>query len=171
MLIRDERSDDWLRISQIQYAAFKGHPMHPPGAEPVEHRIVERLRASGALALSLLAERDGEALGHIALSPAVVGEERFGWFLLGPVGVLPRFQGQGIGSALVRESLRRMRDAKAAGIALVGDPGFYLRFGFRNVRGLRYEGVPDQYVLATRFGDKAPGGAILAHEAFDVAYG
>ncbi|WP_243358483.1 GNAT family N-acetyltransferase [Fundidesulfovibrio terrae] len=168
MQIRDERPDDVLCISQIQYAAFKGHPVHAPGAEPFEHRIVERLRACGAMTLSLLAEVDGEGVGHIALSPCVVGEDRSGWFLLGPVGVLPRLQGQGIGSALVREALGRLRDLGASGIVLVGDPGFYARFGFGNVRGLAYRGVPDQYVLAACLRDKAPKGEIVAHEAFDV---
>ncbi|KAF0234630.1 MAG: hypothetical protein FD177_657 [Desulfovibrionaceae bacterium] len=168
MLIRDERSEDVSRISQIHYAAFKGHPVHPPGAEPVEHHIVERLRASGALALSLLAEAGGDVVGHIALSPAVVGDDLDGWFLLGPVGVLPRLQGQGIGSGLVRESLRHMRDIGATGVVLVGDPGFYTRFGFVSVPGLIYTGVPDQYVLAACFGSKAPQGEIIAHEAFGV---
>ncbi|EHJ48965.1 GCN5-related N-acetyltransferase [Solidesulfovibrio carbinoliphilus subsp. oakridgensis] len=169
MHIREERPEDVSRISPIQYAAFQGHPMHAPGAEPTEHHIVERLRASGALALSLLAEAGGEAVGHIALSPAAVGEEPDGWLLLGPVGVLPRRQGQGIGSALVRESLRRARGSGAAGIVLVGDPGFYGRFGFGNVPGLVYRGVPDQYVLAVCFGDQAPAGEIVAHAAFAVS--
>ncbi|NMC49993.1 MAG: N-acetyltransferase, partial [Desulfovibrio sp.] len=148
MRIRDERPDDMSRISRIHYTAFTRHPVHAPGAEPFEHHIVERLRASGALVLSLFAEVGGEAVGHIALSPAAVGDDHAGWFLLGPVGVLPSFQGRGIGSTLVRESLWRMRDAGASGIVLVGDPRFYARFGFRNARGLVYQGVPDRYVLA-----------------------
>jgi putative acetyltransferase len=168
MLIRDERPEDVSRISQIQYAAFKGHPVHPPGSEPVEHLIVERLRASDALTLSLLAEVGGDVVGHIALSPAVVGDDPDGWFLLGPVGVLPHLQGQGIGSALVREALRHMRDIGATGVVLVGDPGFYTRFGFANVAGLIYRGVPDQYVLGACFGGKALQGEILAHEAFGM---
>lgn len=163
MLIRDERPDDSLIISQIHYVAFKNHPVHPPGSEPVEHHIVERLRACGHLTLSLVAEtggEGGEVAGHIALSPAVVGQERTGWFLLGPVGLLPRFQGQGIGSALVREALLRMRAMGAAGVVLVGDPGFYARFGFAN--------VPGQYVLAACLGGTAPQGGVAAHEAFGV---
>ncbi|WP_342662371.1 N-acetyltransferase [Desulfovibrio aminophilus] len=122
MFIRDERPDDVSRISRIQYDAFKNHPVHAPGAEPTEHRIVERLRASGRLTLSLLAEAGDEAVGHVALSPAVVGAAREGWFLLGPVGVSPHFQGQGIGSALVRAALRRMREVRADGVVLVGGP-------------------------------------------------
>ncbi|WP_027191407.1 GNAT family N-acetyltransferase [Fundidesulfovibrio putealis] len=168
MLIRDERPEDVSRISQIHYAAFKGHPVHPPGSEPVEHRIVASLRASGSLTLSLLAEVEGEAVGHIALSPAVVGGDSDGWFLLGPVGVLPGLQGRGIGSGLVRESLRQMRDMGAVGVVLVGDPGFYTRFGFVSVPGLIYPGVPDQYVLAARFADTTPNGDIVAHKAFNI---
>ena len=169
MLLQDERFEDVIRISQIQYAAFKGHPMHAPGAEPVEHRIVERLRAADALTLSLVATVDGEAVGHIALSPAVVGEAGHGWFLLGPVGVLPQHQGRGVGSALVRETLQRAREADAFGVVLVGDPGFYARLGFRNAPGLLYRGVPDRYVLAAWFGETLPHGGIIAHEAFDVS--
>ncbi len=125
MHIRDERpgnEQDCRIITRIEYTAFKGHPMHAPGAEPTEHLIVERLRASGNLTLSLLAEVDGEPVGHVALSPVVVGADHIGWYLLGPVGVLPPMQGRGIGSALIREALRRMRKAGALGVVLVGDP-------------------------------------------------
>jgi len=80
--------------------------------------------------------------------------------------VLPRFQGQGIGSALVREALRRMRTLGAKGVVLEGDPGFYARFGFETVQGLAYPGTPDQYVLAVCLGDTAPQGEIIAHRAF-----
>ncbi|MFP5240379.1 MAG: GNAT family N-acetyltransferase [Acidobacteriota bacterium] len=169
MQIRKEQHGDDPRITQIQYAAFKGHPMHPPGTGPFEHHIVEKLRADGALTLSLLAELDGQAVGHIALSPAAVGQDEEGWFLLGPVGVLPEHQGRGVGSALVKEALARMRGAGARGVVLVGDPGFYGRFGFASLPGLEYPGVPGQYVLAVMFGGEAPQGAIAAHKAFDVS--
>lgn len=169
MILRDERAGDVARITDIQYAAFKNHPLHAPGAEPTEHRIVERLRASGDLTLSLLAEEEGRAVAHLALSPAKIGADSSGWLLLGPIGVLPQLQGQGIGSALMRETLRRMEEAGALGIVLVGDPGFYGRFGFRSVPGLTWPGVPDQYVLAVCFTNQTPQGAIAGHEAFGLA--
>lgn len=171
MLIRDEKPDDASRIATIHSEAFKGHPAHAPGAEPTEHHIIERLRASGALTLSLLVEVDGEAVGHVALSPAIVGEEHSGWLLLGPVGVLPSMQGRGLGTALLREALKRCRNAGARGVALVGVPGFYARFGFAAAPGLSYPGVPGQYVLALCFGNKAPSGEITAHKAFHLADG
>ncbi len=166
MKIRHENSTDKNVISEIEYAAFKNHPQHESGAEPVEHQIVERLRDAGDLTLSLVAEFDGLPVGHIALSPAVVGEDLDGWFLLGPVGVVPSRQGRGIGSALVRAALDCMREQGAAGVVLVGESGFYRRFGFKCLPTLSYPGVPEQYVLALPFGDRLPCGDIKAHEAF-----
>ena len=66
MRIRSEQPGDSERIARIHYAAFKGHPLHKPGAEPVEHLIVEGLRAAKALSLSLLVEAYQEAVGHLA---------------------------------------------------------------------------------------------------------
>lgn len=169
MILRDEQAKDRERISQIHHAAFKGHPAHPPGAEPVEHLIVERLRRAGALTLSLVAEEGRELLGHIALSPARVGTAAVGWLLLGPVGVSPERQGAGVGSALIREALERARVQGALGVVLVGDPAYYQRFGFTTAPGLVHAGVPGQYVLALPFSDAAPTGAIIAHEAFDAS--
>lgn len=166
--IRNEKSNDASEITRIEYAAFKDHPMHPPGSEPVEQRIVERLREEGALRLSLLAEEDREPVGHIALSPAALGGTAGDWLLLGPVGVLPDRQGRGVGSALVREALDRARESGAAGVVLVGDPAYYGRFGFAVHSGLTYAGVPGEYVLGLSFSDEPPVGAVTAHAAFSM---
>ncbi len=176
--IRPEETWDREAISQLQYAAFLNHPVHPPGAEPTEHRIVQRLRVAGDLARSLVAE-DGTGpepgpnpvpnsglVGHIALSPASVGQEKQGWYLLGPLGVLPARQRQGIGSALIREALRCLAASGARGVVLVGDPAYYQRFGFRTCDKLEYPGVPHQYVLALLFQGDEPKGDITAHPAF-----
>lgn len=166
MIIRHEHSQDIERITEIQYAAFKDHPMHAPGVEPTEQLLVQRLRESRMLTVSLLAEIDGRSVGHIAISPTVVGATQTGWFILGPVGVLPEFQGQGIGSALIREVMNRAQLIGAQGIVLVGDPAFYARFGFESIPGLKYEGVPDQYVMGVSFSSANPHGLIKAHKAF-----
>lgn len=172
MHIRHEVPSDINAIMNIQYAAFKGHPMHKPGAEPTEHRIVEILRAQQALSLSLVAVENTEdkknLRGHIAFSPATIGGAS-GWYLLGPVGVMPTHQGKGIGSALIRAGLQQLQEAGAAGVVLVGNPGYYTRFGFTNMAGLTYPGVPEQYVLATRFTEVSPKGEIAPHAAFAAA--
>ncbi len=166
MNIRPETAADETAISRIHYTAFMGHPQHAPGAEPTEHLIVERLRRAGDLLLSLVLERDGQILGHIAMSPARIGAEDKGWYVLGPVGVLPECQKQGLGSVLVREALERMRALGARGVVLVGDPKFYGRFGFAQPGGLTCMDVPREVILALCFGGNAPVGEITLHKAF-----
>ncbi len=169
MHIRNERAEDTDIITNIHQQAFKNHPQHAPGSEPCEHRIVELLRSANALSLSQVAEVNGNPVGHIALSPARVGKDIDGWFLLGPIGVLPHYQKQGIGSALMRETIHTMREQNAKGIVLVGDPGFYGYFGFHSLSGLEYPGVPNEYVLALQLGKDAPSGTIAANKAFEDA--
>jgi putative acetyltransferase len=168
-IIRHEEPGDGQTISKILYAAFKDHPQHPPGVEPNEHLMVEKLRQTGNLTLSLVAEDTGEPAGYIAMSPVSVGDAATGWYLLGPVGVVPGRQKTGIGTALIREALQKMRKKGALGIVLVGDPAFYNRFGFMAVPGLVYKGVPDRYVLGLAFTGILPRGEIVAHEAFGVS--
>jgi putative acetyltransferase len=165
-VIRPETPSDVDAIREINVAAFLDHPY----SHQTEHLIVDALRASGALDISLVALRDDRLVGHIAFSKAVVGVSE-GWFLLGPVAMLPDLQGQGVGSALVTAGLEALRSRRASGCVLVGDPGFYRRFGFRSVAGLTHEGVPDENVLCLPFGTDAPRGPIDAHEAFSVEAG
>ena len=127
---------------------------------------MERLRDSSGLALSLVAEEGGRMAGHIAMSAAAIGKDREGWFLLGPVGVLPLEQGKGIGSALVREALLRLQGQGATGVVLVGDPAFYARFGFASAPGLTWGDVPGEYILALPFTGGVPAGEVEHHPAF-----
>ncbi|EGB13819.1 GCN5-related N-acetyltransferase [Pseudodesulfovibrio mercurii] len=180
MLIRLETDNDEAAIRAVEYAAFRNHPQHAPGAEPTEHLIVDALRASGRLSLSLVAEDGGAVVGHVALSPALLGnapedapevamkDGNQGWYLLGPVGVTPERQGRGIGSALIREALEVMRDRGARGVVLVGEPGYYARFGFSARPGLTMDGVPGRYVLGLSLDDGEVRGRITADPAFFV---
>ena len=164
ILIRPEQASDIDAVRAINIEAFREHPI----SRQTEHLIVDALRMAGALDLSLVATVEDRILGHIAFSKAGVGDSDGGWYLLGPVAVLPDSQAQGIGSALVQTGLAELRARGAAGCVLVGDPDFYGRFGFTTSPGLVHEGVPDQYVLALAFADDKPSGHIRAHEAFAV---
>jgi putative acetyltransferase len=163
-LIRPETASDIDAIRAINVAAFTRHPR----SRQTEHLIVDALRDDGALSVSLVAVRDEQCVGHIAFSEAAVGGMASEWYLLGPVGVLPEFQHQGIGSMLVLSGLQELRARQAAGCVLVGDPGFYQRFGFDVHPGLVHQGVPTEFVLGLSFGEKAPTGAIKAHRAFEI---
>ena len=81
---------------------------------------------------------------------------------------MPAYQDRGIGTALVEAGLVELRALGALGCVLVGDPGYYGRFGFHAAAGLTYEGVPDRNVLVVTFVDSGPQGMIRAHEAFSM---
>jgi putative acetyltransferase len=163
-LIRAEEPRDVDAIREINIAAFADHPF----SQQTEHLIVDALREDGALSISLVAIRDDRPVGHIAFSETALGDIEHGWYLAGPVAVLPESQCEGIGSALVEAGLERLRASGAAGCVLVGDAGFYRRFGFDVHPGLAHEGVPGEFVLGLAFGDQEPTGEIRAHKAFEV---
>ena len=162
MLIRDETPGDVSAIGRIVTEAMRLLPQ----ATGTEAAIVERLRADDALLLSLVAEDDGEVIGHLAASAARIGAQE-GWGLIGPLAVLPARHAQGIGSALMAEALRRLRTT-CRGAALVGDPGYYGRFGFRAFPGFGVAGCPPEVVQALPFDGAAPRGELIHHPAFGL---
>jgi putative acetyltransferase len=162
MIIRRETPADITAITDVTVAAFRNHPF----SHQTEHFIVNALRAANALAVSLVAEVDGQVVGHIAFSPVAVSDGARSWYGLGPVSVSPERQRRGIGKALILDGLSSLRALGACGCALVGDPGYYARFGFRNSPELRYEGVPQEYFLVLPFGGEIPRGIVVYHDAF-----
>lgn len=163
-VIREERAEDREAVARIIAAAFSLVPY----ASGTEARIVERLRDEGAMTLALVAEADGRVVGHVALSLVRI-DGATGWHALGPIAVRPDVQGQGTGSALVREALGRLRDMDAEGCVLVGNPSYYGRFGFAHHAGLMAPPYPDEVVLGLSFGSAPPRGKIAFHPAFDGA--
>jgi putative acetyltransferase len=92
-----------------------------------------------------------------------------GWYGLGPVSVLPEYQRQGIGGALIQEGLSRLKGLGARGCCLVGHPEYYKRFGFQNTRGLVHKGVPEDVFFAMSFDGHIPQGIVEFHEGFKAA--
>jgi putative acetyltransferase len=162
--IRDEKPLDVESITHVTIAAFKDHPI----SHQTEHFIVAALRVAGALSLSLVAEVGGEVVGHAAFSPIAISDGSQGWYGVGPVSVLPELQRKGIGSALMREGLSRLKVSGAKGCMLVGDPAYYARFGFKNRPELIHEGIPQQFFQVLGFGDDAPRGTVKFHKAFEA---
>ncbi len=162
IIIRPESSSDVEAVSAVNRLAFAVHPY----SHQTEHLIVDALREAGALSVSLVAVLDGVVVGHVAFSPGLVGDAVTGWYVLGPLAVLPDYQGRGIGSLLVEAGLERLKARDARGCVLVGEAGYYSRFGFCTFPGLVYAGVPGEHVLGLPLGADAPSGEIRAHEAF-----
>lgn len=161
MDIRDERAGDEAAIRRIAALAFAGAP-HSDGTEA---DIIERLREASALTVSLVADDEGAIVGHVAFSPvALEGTGR--WFGLGPVAVAPEHQGHGIGQALIAEGLAQLRAQGAKGCVVLGDPGYYARFGFAHDPALAYPGPPPQYFQALSFDGTPATGIVRYHPAF-----
>lgn len=123
--LRDERQADRPAIAEVIAAAFEGED---------EVRLVERLRRDGdvLVALVAVAVADDAVVGHILFSPLTVtrGAESIPAVALAPLAVAPGRQGEGIGTALVREGLACCQRAGMALVVVLGDPAYYRRFGF-----------------------------------------
>ncbi len=131
MLARSTTAADAAAIDAVHEAAFGGS---------AEARLVRMLAADGDALVSLVAGIEGATVGHILFSRmTVTGDgEPINAAGLGPVGVLPAYQGFGIGSALIREGLARL---PALGIGLcfvLGHEDYYPRFGFRAEHAARF---------------------------------
>jgi putative acetyltransferase len=162
IVIRDETRDDVGAITEVTVAAFETLGI----SDHTEHFIVAALRAVNALTVSLVAEIDGRVVGHIAFSPVTMSDGTPDWYGLGPVSVLPEYQRQGIGQALIRAGLSRLMDMKARGCCLVGHPDYYGRVGFMNPPGLGLEGVPPEAFFALAFDGHFPQGTVAFHDGF-----
>lgn len=160
--IRNETASDAAQIHQVTEQAF----LHAPHAAHTEQFIVQALRGAGALTISQVAHTNGKIIGHVAISPVAISNGAKGWFGLGPISVLPEHQGQSVGSKLMASALAALKEMGASGCVLVGDPGYYGRFGFKVVEGLVYPGVPAKYFQALSFSNTFPRGEVTFHAAF-----
>jgi putative acetyltransferase len=123
-----ETNADFSAITEVTVAAFKTLEI----SHHTEQFIIAALRAAKALTASLVAELRGRVIGHIAFSPVTMSDGTPDWFGLGPLSVLPAFQRQGVGKALIRAGLSRLKEMNARGCCLVGHPDYYKKLGFRN---------------------------------------
>ena len=165
MIIRPEIAEDAAAIRAVTAAAFKDAPY----SNGTEADLVDALRDAGALALSLVAEKQGRVVGHVAFSPVTINGEAGHWFGLGPVSVEPAEQRRGIGQALIRGGLERLRAEGAEGCVLLGDPAYYRRFGFVSDPKLRYGEAPPEYFQRLNFTGAEPEGEVAYHAGFDTA--
>ncbi|HTY94998.1 MAG TPA: N-acetyltransferase [Steroidobacteraceae bacterium] len=160
--IRVETPADVQEIAAVTTDAF----LNAPHTSHTEQYIVNALRTAGKLALSLVAEKVDTLIGHLAISPVSISDGTTDWYGLGPVSVLSGYQRRGIGSGLIHESLRILRDRGASGCVVLGEPEYYGRFGFRAQADLVLRGVPPEYFLVLSFAESKPRGAVTYHEAF-----
>ena len=132
MTFRPEQPADVAAVHAVHAASF------PTGAEA---ELVDALRAVGRLTVSLVAEADGAVVGHVAFSPVTAADGATG-VGLAPVAVLSAHRRRGIAAELVRTGLEACRAAGFAWAVVLGDPAYYIRFGFHPAAEV---GLSDEY--------------------------
>ncbi|MFW2147258.1 GNAT family N-acetyltransferase [Acinetobacter sp. TY1] len=162
--IRPEQDQDIHDITQVTELAFAD----APHSSHTEHFIVNALREQQQLTISLVALLDGKIIGHIAISPVNISSGEKNWYGLGPISVLPKYQGQGVGSALIQQALQQLKNLGAEGCVLLGEPEYYTRFGFQVVSGLTLADVPAEYFQALSFNGNFAQGDVTYSSAFEA---
>lgn len=130
LILRQENAQDYEAVFQLVEAAFKEMPF----SDGTEQHLVNRLRLSDAFIpeLSIVAEQDGQIVGHILLSKIEIqnDEKVFPALSLAPVSVLPAFHNRGIGSQLIHKAHDIARSLGHELVLLIGHASYYPRFGY-----------------------------------------
>lgn len=125
-LIRKETPADYEAIAFINDLAF---------GQPQEGKLVAALRQNERFVdeLSLVCIENGTPAGHILFFPLFIlsGDSRIETLSLGPMSVIPGYQNNGIGSALIINGLAVSYNLGYRSVVVLGHPGYYPRFGFR----------------------------------------
>ena len=164
MRVRPETEADRAAVRAVNEAAFE---------TPAEADLVEALRGSGVSLVSLVAEADGDIIGHILFSPVSLNDHaNLNLMGLGPMAVVPGRQRKGVGSALVRQGLVGCRGFGARAVVVVGHPEYYPRFGFapasRYALRCEYDVPEDVFMVAEVEAGALSGasGVVRYHDAF-----
>ena len=149
LIIRKEEKEDYRTVEQLVREAFWN--LYVPGCN--EHYILHNLRESKDFIpeLDLVAEKEGQIVGQIAYSRAIIkgeGAEDKEIITFGPLSVLPAFQRRGIGSALSVHTISLARDMHYPAICIYGDPRYYSRFGFRCAEKYEIKTADDRFAVS-----------------------
>jgi putative acetyltransferase len=165
LVVRRERAADEEAVRAVHRAAFARGD-----GEPAEVGLLDALRVDAAWLprLSLLATLDGEVVGHVVATRALVdGAPALG---VGPLGVRPAVHGRGVGSALMYALLGAAQASDETLVGLLGNPRFYGRFGFVAATALGVR-APDPawggYFQALALTEPAPKGMFRYAAPFD----
>lgn len=145
--IRLVQPKDYRKIEELTRAAF--WDVYAPGCD--EHLIVHKLHQNRAYIpqLDFVATSAEKIVGHIIYSKSQVIDKarEMSTITFGPLSVDPDFQGRGIGSLLVKHSLKVARNLDYPAVIIFGDPHYYSRFGFVDAR---------RYQISTENGENMP---------------
>jgi len=162
--VRVENENDLQAIRAVNQSAFE---------TPSEANLVDALRKQVQPIVSLVAEENGQIVGHIMFSPvSLSGHSDFKVMGLAPMAVAPEHQNKGIGSALVKAGLEQCKQLGFSAVVVLGHPKYYPRFGFSPASKFRIDSeydVPDEVFMAMELmpeGLSGKSGKVRFHDAF-----
>jgi putative acetyltransferase len=162
IVIRHEASADVAAIRELTKRAFLGKRY----SDGTEQDVIDALRRTGDLAVSLVAEQGNLMIGHAAFSPGITKDGSGGWYVLGPISVDPDRQRRGIGGSLIQEGITRLEALKAVGCVVLGDTNYYTRHGFVPRPDLAPSGEPAAHYMVRVLSGQAPDTSVSFHPAF-----
>lgn len=176
MEIRTERPADRGAVRRVNELAFGGHG-EADVVEALRDAVRYRQREIGrsAVTLSLVAVEGDQVVGHIMFSPVTI-ETSCGPFDavgLAPMAVLPAHQKKGVGTAMVRAGIERLKDGENTAVVVLGHPAYYPRFGFANASKYKImwdKTAPDESFMALELEPgalKGKGGVARYRPEFD----
>lgn len=164
LVVRHEVIKDASSIHEVTRAAFE---------QDDEAKLIQAIRLRAHPVISLVAEQEGGVVGHILFSPVTLTDHpSLDLMGLGPMAVDPGWQGQGIGSELVRAGLKECAGLGVGAVVVLGHPSYYPRFGFRPSVDFgidsEYEVPAEVFMVTELLSNYLQGatGRIVYHDAF-----
>jgi putative acetyltransferase len=175
LIIRNERKNEYRAVEDLTREAFWN--LYVPGCS--EHFCLHNMRDSNDFIpeLDFVAELDGGVIGNIVYTRGRVIDDAgrtHKIICFGPVSVLPVYQRQGVGSALIRHSLEKARSSGFTAVCIFGDPRYYSRFGFRCAERYDITNSDGKFAVALMALELVPGalrkisGRFIESEVFKV---
>jgi putative acetyltransferase len=140
--------------------------------QQTEAGLVDALVRDGDAVVELVAEEEGQVVGHVLFSRLLVEQAggSFAAVALAPLAVEPSFHGTGIGGALVREAHIRLKNAGEKLAVVLGDPAYYGRFGYSHARAGKFESdYQCEALQALTWGEAPESGRLVYAPAFNTA--
>lgn len=149
-IIRQVTSEDYEQIYRLIKTAFESAEHRDGEEQDFAARLRER--SSYLPELELVAEYEGQLVGHIMFTETYVKMADGGCYrtlMVAPLSVLLEMRNSGVGSALMKEGLKRASQIGYQTAFLCGDPAYYQRLGYRHayLHSITHKSIPEQYVM------------------------
>jgi len=146
--LRLEEEKDYFIVENITREAFWNH--HVPGCD--EHLVIHNLRKTNEFIkeLDFVAINNNKIVGNIVYAKSKVINDDMEYTVLtfGPISVLPEYQNNGIGSKLIKHTVKLSKEMGYKGIIIYGDPEYYKRFGFKESKQFKITNKNKKYPAA-----------------------